>query len=106
MGVTKLAKEINVTRKTAGRQLELLLVLDQYFWEKNNKPVGASDVAQWAREKFFKHPEANEFLFRYRHEKAKERYLAYAAEAEARKNLRAQSRVMLSSLFLATKKSR
>ena len=78
----------------------------QDFWEKNNKPVGASDVAQWACDKFFKHPEANEFLFRYRHEKAKERYLAYAAETEARQRQQAQNRLMLSSLFLAPKKSR
>lgn len=69
MCASKLAKLIGVTRRTASLILELLRVMDHYFWFQA-KPVTlkSSHVANRAMDKFYAQPTRNEFLMKYRDE--------------------------------------
>ncbi|TKR57267.1 transposase [Allopusillimonas ginsengisoli] len=93
--VKRLASEIGATRKTAARQLELIIMLDDYFWEKNDRYVGKLAVLQPVIDAFYKQPDQNQFLFQYRLDKAKERSLAYRAEREAKEAEKARSKFPL-----------
>ncbi|MCC2595916.1 transposase [Pusillimonas sp. MFBS29] len=99
IGAGSLAAEIDVTRKTAARQIELIVVLNEYFSEGRCTSHETSSFTQWARDKFFKRPDQNEFLFRYQREKTEKRRLKYQAEEEAKKAQRRRDSPLFSSLF-------
>lgn len=67
MCAAELARLIDVTRRAATLMLELLRMMDHYFWF-GVKPatLKSSHPATRAMEKFYAQPERNEFLMRYR----------------------------------------
>lgn len=69
MCASELARLIGVTRRTATLMLELLRMMDHYFWF-DMRPVTFKSSHSEARamEKFYAQPEQNEFLMRYREE--------------------------------------
>lgn len=67
MCAAELARLIGVTRRTATLTLELLRMLDHYFWfDVKPATLKSSHPATRAMEKFYAQPEQNEFLMRYR----------------------------------------
>lgn len=80
--VDRLSKDLGVTRKTAARQLDLILMLDDYFY-RNKRCDGKLAVPQLVINRFYENPEKNRFLFQYRFDKKEELRLAHLAKEEA-----------------------
>lgn len=97
------SKELGVTRKTAARQLDLILMLDDYFY-RNKRSDSKLAVPQIVIDNFYENPEKNRFLFQYRRDKKEELRLAYLAQKEAE---RAHKKtISLSALYHQRPRSR